>query len=223
MDKLVAWAGGEKALAGMRSYRQTATRQERSGGKVWNVSDVLAARFPDRFVSRGAWNEDWFATIRDPDGAAMASELRHEIAAASQVRAFDRWLARSLPVMLKAYVDDRTGKANPELVVVSEGDGEIGKTPVYYVTVWLRGAATRLAVEKSTGRPIQETFKGRDGTAAVGDVVRTFTKYKSVNGVQLPTAYSVTFDGKELPSAGMTLDNFEINPTLPAEMFVVKK
>lgn len=57
----------------------------------------------------------------------------------------------------------------------------------------------------------------------VGDSVRTFTKYATVDGITLPTDYTVTFDGKELASAAAKIDTFEVNPKLAADLFQVPK
>jgi hypothetical protein len=39
----------------------------------------------------------------------------------------------------------------------------------------------------------------------------------------LPTAYTVAFDGKELPSASATWDTLEVDPTLAADQFKLTK
>ncbi len=111
----------------------------------------------------------------------------------------------------------------PGLIVIWDGESALAETPVEFVKVWLNGAATRLTIDKATGRLLQMAYHGRDNTMKVGDSVRTFTAYATVDGITLPTAHSVTFDGKELPSAAAKIDSFEVNPTLPADQFNIPK
>lgn len=224
MDRMVTWAGGVDKLRALKTLKLTASRTENQGGKEWAVTNLMAARFPDEFVVRESWNDSWFSNIRSAQGAAAASSSRHESIGETRTRALDRQLARLPVVLLKAYVDGTAGGAEAsKVVVVPAQGGRIGDVEVDRVTVWLNGAATTIAVEKATGRPVQTTFRGRDGTSPIGDSVRTFTAYKQVDGVQLPTAYTVTFDGKEHAGAAATWDAFEVNPTLPVDQFKLTK
>jgi YHS domain-containing protein len=224
MDRVVQWAGGADKLKALKTIRFSARRTEHQGGKDWTVTNVWAARFPNEFIVRESWNDSWFANIRGPQGAAMASTSRHEQIGATRTRALDRHLARLPVVMLKAYVDAPAGSEGATaMVVVPAQGGRIGNVDVDRVTIWLNGAASTLTVDKASGRPVQVTFRGRDGTSPIGESVRTFTAYKTVDGVQLPTAYTVAFDGKELPSASATWDTLEVDPTLAADQFKLTK
>jgi hypothetical protein len=121
-------------------------------------------------------------------------------------------MARRPIIILKAYLDGT-------LTAVADGEGTVDGTPVDFVKVSLNGATSRLAIDKASGRLLLLAFQGRDTTMRVGQSVRRFTQYSTVDGVTLPTAYAVTFDGKELPAAGARVDAFEINPGLPADLY----
>lgn len=217
MDRLVAWAGGMEKLKSLKSHRATSSKTETVSEKVQVETREVAIGFPDRYYTRESWNEYWWSTVRNANSGAMATSKGHETIANSRRHAFDRTMARHLVVILKAYAD------NSGLVVVGDGEGMVGDTAVEFVKVSLHNATSRLAIEKSTGRPVQMTFHGRDTTSAIGDSVRTFTKYATVDGVTLPTAYTVNFSGKELASAGVAFDGFEANPALKDDLFKTTK
>jgi YHS domain-containing protein len=219
LHALVDWAGGAERFLALSTYRESASRKEVAGGREWSVVKHLAARFPDCFLVKDSWDEIWFSTVRGPQGALMASAEGRERIAASRMRAFDRSLARSLLVIIKSSVEAKTHAESVELLAFADGTGFVGDTPVDYVRVWKSGALSRLAIEQGSGRPVQLSFRGRDGTSTVGDSVRTYTAYQTVKGVRLPTSYTVNFDGKEIPAAGISLDGFEINPDLPGDTF----
>ncbi|MFO0895402.1 MAG: hypothetical protein U0574_10670 [Phycisphaerales bacterium] len=221
LDRAVAWAGGAERLRSVKSVRATAERKDKHGDTDYTITNETALAFPDRAYQRESWNDSWFSTTCGPEGAAMASTRGEERIADSRARAFRRAIARWPIVILKAHADGAPKTDCPGLIVIADGDGKIGDTPVEYVKVWLNGAASRLAVETATGRPVQLSFRGRDGTASVGDSVRTFSTYATVDGVTMPTAYSATFNGKDLPAAAAKIDAFEINPALPERLFKV--
>jgi YHS domain-containing protein len=223
LDQAVAWAGGAERLRTLQTLRTTATRAEKHGETDYTITNEMALAFPDRAYTRESWNDSWFSTTSGPDGAAMASKRGEERIAESRARAFRRSIARSPIVILKAHADGAPKADCPGLIVLADGEGKIGETPVAFVKVWLNGAASRLALELATGKPMQLAFRGRDGSMSVGDSVRTFTAYSTVDGLTLPTAYTVAFNGKDLPAAAAKIDAFEVNPTLPKDRFAVPK
>lgn len=223
LDKVIAWAGGADRVRAISTYRASAARKEKQGEKDWAVTNETAISFPNRYFQKEAWNESWFSTASGPDGGAMASSRSRERIATSRERAFSRSMARWPIILFKAHVDGAPKADCPGLIVIGDGEGNVDGAAVEYVKVWLNGAASRLTVDKASGRLLQLAFHGRDGTMKVGDSVRTFTKYATVDGITLPTDYTVTFDGKELASAAAKIDTFEVNPKLAADLFQVPK
>lgn len=223
LDKVVAWAGGVERLRALSTYRASAARVEKQGGKDWAVTNETAISFPDKVFQREAWNESWFSTVISPEGGAMATSRGPESLAASRQRAFNRTMARWPIVLLKAHVDGAPKADCPGLIVIGDGEGKLQETPVEFVKVWLNGAASRLTVDKATGQLLQIAFHARDGTMKVGKSVRTFTKFATTEGITLPIAYTVAFDGKDLAASAAKIDTFEVNPKLPADCFKVSK
>ncbi|MEX2219192.1 MAG: hypothetical protein WD749_10595 [Phycisphaerales bacterium] len=221
LDKVVAWAGGADRLRTVSTYRASASRTENQGGKEWAVTNETVIAFPQRYFQKEAWNDSWFSTVAGPDGGAMASQRGKDRIATSRLRAFNRTMARWPVVLLKAHVEGAPGADCPGLVVIGDGEGTLHGAPVEHVRVWLNGAASRLTVDKATGRLLQLCFRGREGSMRLGDSVRTYTNDATVDGLTLPTAYSVILDGKALPSAAAALDAFEVNIGPAADFFSV--
>lgn len=218
LGRMMVWAGGEERIKALKSYRETAVKKEAGNGQEMEVGNEFDMSFPSRFAQKQWWNEAWFWTIRAEGGGAFRSPTTHEDMAKSRVRAFDRQMARHPLVILRA-----AATPGDDLVAIAAGGGKVGEAEVEFVNVWLCGASTKLAIEKGTGRLVQESFVGRDGTMSVGESVRTFTQYKTVAGVQLPSAYTVVFNGKDLPSGSVTLTTVEVDPVLPESTFSIKE
>lgn len=222
LKKLIAWAGGDEKLKSVKSYHASSARTEKQGEKDWQVTDEFIIEFPNKYFHKQAWNESWFSTVSGPDGGAMASRRGQERIGAGRARAFDRWNMRSPIVLLKAAADGTPAADCPGLIVIGDGAGELDGVPVEFVKVWLNGAGSRLTIDPSTGKLLALSFRGRDNTLRVGESTRRFTAYETVDGLTLPTAYSVVLDGKEIPSAGGKIDTFEINGAVPPDTFRIE-
>lgn len=221
LDKAVAWAGGAERLRTLSTFRATSAREEKQGETLWTVTNETFFAFPASSYQREAWNESWFSTCATPDGGVMASSRGAERIADSRTRAFRRAVARWPVVLLKARADGSPATDCPGFVAIGDGSGTLEGTPVEFVRVWLNGAASRLTIDAATGRLLRLDYHGRDSSMRVGDVVRTFTEFATIEGLTLPTAYTVTLDGKDLPRAGASLDTFEINPAPAPGLFDV--
>lgn len=242
MDKMVEWAGGHQALRDMKSYREVTEKDRSAGQRVYRWKTSAAARFPNDFMVYESWDESWFSTIRSGEGAAMASASRGtEPIGGSRAEAFDRVVARRPIVILKEWAmrsgrdsNPRTGAPrlqSPEtidargprsIIAAAAGEREVDGVKVALVKVWIDGAMSIFAIDPATGRPIEQSFKGREGPTSVGEVTRRFTADRMFYGVRLPTAWSVTFNGKNQPEMAVLIDRFEINPTLDDELFAVR-
>lgn len=221
LDKVVAWAGGAAKLKDVTTIRASAARQETQGGKAWNVTNETTIEFPANYFQKEAWDESWFSTLSNETGAAMGSRRGVERIATSRGKAFERSMARWPIVLLKAHVDGSPKTDCPGLVLIGDGEGVLAGSPVEYVKVWLNGAASRLTVDKATGKLLQLAFRGRDVTMRVGDSVRTYTTFATVDGITMPTAYDVTFDGAALSGAAGKVDTFQLNVVPAPDLFTV--
>ncbi len=214
---LIEWAGGESRIRSITSYRERTERTVESAGTTYTVTHEFAAIVPDRFREWESWNESWFSTIRTADGAAMGSSRRHEPMARSRANAFDRVLARHPVVILTdAIRDSRSGST---FIAIAKGSGKIGERTVDHLVVWTRGATTTLSIERGTGHLVQARFHGRDTGTSVGEIVREYTRDATVDGVRLPTAFTVSHNGARVPGADSSIDAFEINPMLEDAIF----
>lgn len=211
-DRMLAWAGGKTALEGVRTYLHERTRTVNSGGTDYKVVDRFTASFPSNFKQFDAWNESAWATVAAGDKGSAISEGQHHVLARARREAFLRDVAHAPITLLKA-------RHRPGFTAIYDGDGTLNAAPVDYVLVGWSGATSRLTIAKSDGKLLQLAFTGRDGTPFVGRSVRTYTEYTTTNGITLPTAWEVTFDGKPRESLAIRYDTVTLNPELPADEF----
>jgi hypothetical protein len=67
-------------------------------------------------------------------------------------------------------------------------------------------------VDPASGKLLRKVSQGRGG-----ETVTDYTEWKSVNGLNLPVAFTITTGGQ--PSGGGKLSVMEINPTIDPKVF----
>jgi hypothetical protein len=109
--------------------------------------------------------------------------------------------------------------ADPELVALAAGPGEVDGTPCDRVDVTYLGATSRLCIGVD-GRPIEQSFEGQHPFQGTPGRVRIrFRDYAEIGGWLLPRRQEHTFEGEALASA--ELRSVEVNPELDAARFAI--
>lgn len=212
VDRWIAWAGGEAAVRNATSYRESVSRQQKTGDTTYQVTEELAFRLPASFLKRETWNQDIYTTLATPSGGAMGVGDTSARIADARARAMRRFASRHPLVIMR-------GRFEPGFAAIADGQGQLGEVKIEYVRVSLHGATTRLGIEAATGRLVTLAFRGREGTMSVGEVVRTATVHATVGGLRLPSAWTTTVDGKDRPV--VAFDTQELNPALPDADFTL--
>ncbi len=220
MDKAIQWAGGRDAIAGLDAVRLVDSRTETHSDQQWQVTKELAISFPDRYMKADQWNEKRYTTISTPKGGAMGRPEGIERIAESRRHAFERSMAREVLVLLHAYASADHEGESPSLHIAGAGETEIDGQPVEGVALAMNGATSTLWIDGDSGQPIALDFVGRDGTASVGLIRRTYTRMATAAGITLPVAYTLSIDGKPLDAA-KDYTTFEPNPDLPEGTFAI--
>lgn len=167
--------------------------------------------FPDRYrfvESWGAWQgghgfaggdgfrfsgaEAW--PVRSAELAAMRRDLYHE------------------PLVLLKLRGETGFKA------VAAGPGKVGDTAVELVDVGLSGVTTRLAVDPKSGRVLEASFRGRT-PKGLGQVSKTFSDFRKQNGLTLPHAIVIRYDGGPPADPGLTVESVTTNGALDPALF----
>jgi YHS domain-containing protein len=125
-------------------------------------------------------------------------------------REFIKAFLRNPLALLKA-------RGQPGFRAVAGGHGKVGDQPVEWLAIGLDGATSILGIEPATGRVLSIRFRGR-APAAIGDVTRTFSDFRPVDGVIVPftvaTAYNDNPAGPARSFAAVT-----VNPRFDERLF----
>lgn len=211
IELAVKAAGGAERIDAVRTLRQRIERTEEYRGKDVAASDTLILAFPDRARSESTWNESaWGHARAGEQGFFFGGDPRPM--ADSQIRAFARVCNHHPLAVLRA-------RKAPDFVAASVGSASVGDRPVERVACAFDGTLTTLGIDPATGRILSATYVGRGSGARLGTVHKTFSQWKTVRGVTLPTEWTATFDGEPVGDKPTAFAALEIDVPLDEALF----
>ena len=94
-----------------------------------------------------------------------------------------------------------------------------GEQTLEHVDIELRGFTTTLAIDSATGRVVSQTYKGRGPGGVMGEIVISYSDFRTVDGLLLPFKTTATFDGQPFPALSSTTEAITINAQLDPSTF----
>jgi zinc protease len=105
----------------------------------------------------------------------------------------------------------------PERYTVTAGGTEkVGNVDGQVLQVSFDGETVRFVIDPATGKPLRKIARGR-GPMAQGDQITDYTEYKTFGGITVPTAFTVTSNGKTVATGKLT--TLEVNPAVDAKIW----
>ncbi len=221
VDRMIAWAGGAERVKSVRTFslasRRTVRTTSRDGqAQDWTVTNTFVGEFPGTFAHRSSWalgeKDHWAISATSPRGGVASTSGGSEPFAPARQRALTRWITRHPLVLLRARFEDG-------FEARAAGSATLDGADVDHVWIAWRGASSMFSVDRASGRPIAQSFRGRDGTARVLDVARTFTAYAESEGVKAPTAWTGSGQAKRGETLDAAFDAFVINGPIDRSWF----
>jgi YHS domain-containing protein len=212
IEKAVEAAGGASKIDGLKSYQEKgfATRRTRDG--VSEMQTSLTWVFPDRVRQERVFAPDMtLATVVTPAEAFFV--MRGADSMFDEQRAhFRKQFRRNLLAVLRA----RRGEG---FTAAAVGAGRVGESNVEQVLVNFDGVRLTLGVEASTGRVLSLSQRGRGPGGAFGEIVETFSDFRTVDGLSLPFKVSGTFNGEADPTRTYRVESLVINGEVSPALF----
>ncbi len=176
------------------------------------MKNSLTWVFPDRVRAERTFAPDMtLATVVTPGEAFFvmrgASPMLDE-----QRAAFEKQFKRSLLAVLRA----RKGEGFKASAV---GAGKAGETSVEQVEVAFDGLLLTLGIDPTTGRILSLAYRGRGPGGVFGEVVESFSDYRTVDGLNLPFKVTGTFNGEADPLQSYRIESLVINGDISPALF----
>jgi YHS domain-containing protein len=100
------------------------------------------------------------------------------------------------------------------------GPDKVGDTPVEQVAVMFDGLVVKLSLDAASGRIISLAFRGRNASnGELGELSRSYSDFRSVDGLTLPFKTTGAFNGKPDPQLTYTIETLTLNVKIDAALF----
>ena len=212
--KAVAAIGGAQRLAHLQTLRCRRERKckDESGREMMVIEDTLL-RLPDSLRRVHAVDSWSAATVVNGTSAfRILDEGEVEDLSSAGARELRRKVFRDLPLILR-------GHAQEGWEATALGPGEVGDERVERVAVSRSGMTTVLGIEPGSGRILSTGWRGRGPQAWFGDLELTWSDFRPVNGLQLPHACKLRFEGSPEPEGSADRITWTVDEQVGPELF----
>jgi YHS domain-containing protein len=212
IEKAVESMGGASKLDSLASYQEKFTTIQKGPQTDFEIKGTRTVIFPDRIRLERVMR---FGTVVDvlgpgdsftlfPGGSRTMSGLQR----ADQ----EKQAKRNQLAILRA-------RKSSGFHATTIGPGKVGEAAVEHVAVDLDGLRMVLAIEPSSGRILSLSYHERGAGGAFGDIVKTFSDFRTVEGLTLPFKTTATFNGEPAQDLSPAVESLIINGKVDPAIF----
>lgn len=202
--------GGAARVDALKTYQAKIKLGYKVGDKVDEYWQTQSIAFPGRYRNEYDWRTSISADVLRPDSALSVDKNGAYEREAPVREALERSFYRLPLVLLKA-------RRQPGFLAYAAGQGKVGDAEIEWLKIGFKGATTTLGVDVQTGRVLQVTYRDRKG--AFGELVKTYSDFRAVDGVMLPFVETETFNGKPITEPLFQVETITLNAKLDEAWF----
>ncbi len=202
--------GGAPRVDSVASFESRSRIVYKQGDKETVGHRVLTIVFPERYRDEEFWGQSSWASVLSGGKASTIDKNGVWVRENAVSVALERELYRHPLAILKA-------RRLPGFVALATGKGTVGEFSVELLAVSFKNATTTLGIDGKTGRILQISYRGRRG--AYGEVVKSFSDFRSVDGVILPFGVTESFNGKLIVQPTIVYESLGVNGKIDESLF----
>jgi len=213
LEKVLTGFGGADKVDALKSLSidtKVAYKQQNADDYIGHQKTIWM--FPDRYRFEEVYSKAYGQAIAGRSGFQFAGKESWPLEESLRTIAWRQALRDPLAMLRNRHAAG--------FIAVATGADKVQDQPVETLTVALNGATTTWYIDPATGRIVQISYIALRGT--VGENVIQFTDFKSVDGIILPHARKVIFNGKEMKSPQLSIEKIEAG-TAREEQFALPR
>ncbi len=215
LEKAVAAMGGAALIDGLTSYQEVGTTTEiigEPGGRKTEVKNATTIVFPGQIRKGQTAGSDSQAFVITPKEAFGIFQNRtFPLPPAEQAKEERKIKLKPLSI-LRARHNAGFKTSAAELK-------NLGETALEQVVVESDGLTLTLGVEAVSGRILSLAYRGRGPNYSFGEIVQTFSDFRTIEGVTLPFKISGTFNGQPEPTLSSVIESIKLNEKIDPALF----
>jgi YHS domain-containing protein len=205
IEKAAATLGGGNKLDQLVSFQRTDLRGN-------NVKNTLLVSFPETLRQEVVRPNFTLVSVITPSESFFLVNNRANPMSGAERAAFNRELQHELVVLLRA-------RNKSDFKAASSGSAKVGETAVELVEVELAGSTTTLGIDPATGRVLSQRYRGRGPGGVLGEILISYSDFRTVEGLLLPFKLTTTFDDQPYPALSTTIETATINGQIDPARF----
>ena len=213
LQRALAGLGSAKAVDGVRSYQAQIKLAYQQKDKTLEYPQTVTLSLPANqrvgYRDEYNWGSGAAGDVLTAQGAFSFSRKGKTLREEPVRAALERALYRHPLALLQA-------RQQRGFVAIAGDKGSVDGVEVEWLKVAYKGATTMLALD-AQGRIVQMAYRDRKG--AYGDLVKTFSDFRAVDGVMLPFNVEESFNGKPVTSPVVTYEKIVLNGKLDPSLF----
>lgn len=205
VKKVQNFVGGKAKIDAVQSTHTVGTMQAQGPQGPMEIEVDSTTQYPasSRRVMKTPMGE--MTTVVTPDAAFMMSPMGSQDLPGSQ-RDMMRSDARA------DIINVLKNTESPKYTFNVAGTEKVGTVDAQILSINADGTAVKWLVEPSTGKILRKV-----SNSPRGESITDYTEWNSVNGISLPSGFTITTGGQPTGSAKLT--TMEINPTVDPKIF----
>lgn len=212
VEKAVEAAGGAARVDGVVSYEERGTTGTRTPQGAVEVKTVLLVLYPDKVRLERTFPFGTLTTVVTRAGGFTAHPNGASEMPDGQRAAYEKQFRLGLLTLLRA-------RRAEGFTAAAAGEGKAGEARVEQVEVAFGGLRVTLGIDPATGRVLSLAHRGRADDSRLGQIVRTFSDFRTVGGLTLPFKSAATFEGAPAPSLTSTVESIVVNGEVAPSLF----
>lgn len=210
--KAVDALGGAAKVDGLSSVLEKATAVVKTPQGEIEIKNSVTIALPDKLRQELTLPMGVVSMVVSPAGGFLQTPQGAQPMPESERTAMKKELVHSPILLLR-------NRAAAEFKAAATGAGKAGDTAVENVRVEYAGETLTLGIDPATGHVLTVSYRGPGpGGGPPGDVVQTFSDFRSVDGgLTLPFKMVGTFNGEQAMSS--TTESITVNAPVDAALF----
>lgn len=216
IEKAVESMGGASKLDSLTSYQEKFTVTQKGPQGDFEIKATRTIVFPDKTRLERVMRFGTVIDVLSPIDSFTVFPGGSRTMSAPQRADQQKQSGRNQLAILRA-------RKSSGFHAVATGSGKVGEVNVEQVAVDLDGIKMMLGIEPSSGRILSLSYHERGSGGAFGNIVKTFSDFRIVEGLTLPFKTATTFNGEPAPDLSPAVESLIINGKVDPSIFVKPK
>ncbi|MGA9771581.1 MAG: hypothetical protein WBV94_21290 [Blastocatellia bacterium] len=212
IEKAVESIGGASKLDGMISYQEKSTSVQKGPQGDLEIKSTKTVIFPDRTRLERVMRFGTIVDVLAPGNSFTVFPGGSRTMSAPQRAEQEKQIRRNQLAILRA-------RKSAGFHATATGSGKAGETVVEQVAVDLDGLSMTVGIEGSSGRILSLSYHARGAMGAFGEIVKTFSDFRTIEGMTLPFKTTTTFNGEPVPELSPAVESLTINGKIDPAIF----